>query len=334
MGNPLLDISATVNAEFLAKYGLDANNAILAEDKHQPIYADVVKDFEVEYIAGGATQNSIRVAQWMLGSPATAYMGSVGKDEYADTLKAKASEGGTNVVYQVDESVPAGTCAVLITGNDRSLVANISAANNYKESHLDANMAVVESAQIYYISGFFLTVSPPSIMKVGAHAAANNKIFTMNLAAPFICQFFKDPLMAALPYVDILFGNETEYADFAKANLGESFAYGATLGDVAKTVAELPKENAERKRIVVVTQGAEPTLIYADGELKEYPIVACTSEEIIDTNGAGDAWVGGFLAALAKGKSIEECTKAAGYAAKVVICRSGCTYPEKPDYTL
>jgi len=71
------------------RYGLDANNAILAEDKHQPIYADVVKDFEVEYIAGGATQNSIRVAQWMLGAPATAYMGSVGKDAYADTLKVR-----------------------------------------------------------------------------------------------------------------------------------------------------------------------------------------------------------------------------------------------------
>jgi hypothetical protein len=43
-------------------------------------YAEMVKDYEVEYIAGGATQNSIRVAQWMLGAPCTAYIGSVGKD--------------------------------------------------------------------------------------------------------------------------------------------------------------------------------------------------------------------------------------------------------------
>ena len=38
MGNPLLDISAQVDKEFLEKYGLELDNAILAEDKHQPMY--------------------------------------------------------------------------------------------------------------------------------------------------------------------------------------------------------------------------------------------------------------------------------------------------------
>jgi adenosine kinase len=34
----------------------------------------------VDYIAGGATQNSVRVAQWILGlKNATAYFGCVGK---------------------------------------------------------------------------------------------------------------------------------------------------------------------------------------------------------------------------------------------------------------
>ena len=31
----------------------------------------------------------------------------------------------------------------------------------------------------------------------------------MNLSAPFICDFFDKPMMDALPYVDVLFGNET-----------------------------------------------------------------------------------------------------------------------------
>ena len=34
--------------------------------------------------------------------------------------------------------------------------------------------------------------------------------------------------------------------------------------------------------------------------------LACDEQEkLVDTNGAGDAFVGGFLAALAKGKDIE-----------------------------
>ena len=35
-------------------------------------------------------------------------------------------------VYQIDESTETGTCAAAIMDNERSLVANLAAANNYK----------------------------------------------------------------------------------------------------------------------------------------------------------------------------------------------------------
>jgi adenosine kinase len=86
---------------------------------------------------------------------------------FGKTLREKAEEGGTTVEYMVDPEAPTGTCAVLVTGINRSLVANISAANNYKETHLaEVGWKHVEAAEIFYISGFFLTVSPPSILKV------------------------------------------------------------------------------------------------------------------------------------------------------------------------
>lgn len=47
---------------------------------------------------------------------------------------------------------------------------------------------------------------------------------------------------------------------------------------------------------------------------------------------AGDAFVGGFLSQLVQEKPIEDCVKAGCYAANVIIQRSGCTYPEKPDF--
>ena len=61
---------------------------------------------------------------------------------------------------------------------------------------------LVESAKFFYISGFFLTVSPETIAKVGQHAADTNKTFMMNLAAPFISEvpIFKDRLMASSEY--------------------------------------------------------------------------------------------------------------------------------------
>jgi adenosine kinase len=46
-------------------------------------------------------------------------------------------------------------------------------------------------------------------MRICEHTDTHNKIFCTNLSAPFICEFFGDRLMKAMPYVDYLFGNET-----------------------------------------------------------------------------------------------------------------------------
>ena len=135
----------------------------------------------MQYVAGGATQNSIRAAQWLLQVPgATSYFGCVGDDEHAQKLRAAASAGGVNVSfiqcainheiaaqhfcpctvassksdaacrvlvalrcqqtssamaqvqYHVDKATPTGTCATAVMGGERSLVANLAAANNYQ----------------------------------------------------------------------------------------------------------------------------------------------------------------------------------------------------------
>ena len=191
MGNPLLDISAVVPTEFLDKYDLKLNNAVLAEEKHAPMYDDMVKNFEVEYIAGGATQNSIRVAQWMLGAPkSAAYMGCVGKDSFGDEMIKACEAEGVHVNYMVDEATPTGTCGVLVNGGERSLCAALNAANNYKIAHLEQpeNWKLVEDAKFFYSAGFFLTVSPDSMLKVAKHSAEKGKTYTMNLSAPFLME--------------------------------------------------------------------------------------------------------------------------------------------------
>ena len=96
---------------------------------------------DVQYIAGGATQNSVRVAQWMLkDAGATSYIGCVGKDKYAEKMRAVCTQDGVNVQYMEDASTPTGTCAVCVLNKDRSLVANLAAANNYKVEHLQLSL--------------------------------------------------------------------------------------------------------------------------------------------------------------------------------------------------
>uniref|UniRef100_A0A0P4W5R7 adenosine kinase n=2 Tax=Scylla olivacea TaxID=85551 RepID=A0A0P4W5R7_SCYOL len=330
VGNPLLDIAVNTDSEYLKKYELEPNNAILAEKKHEPMYKEMAGMAGVEYLAGGATQNSMRVAQWILRKKHCAtFMGSVGKDSFSKTLEEKAEEAGVKVRYQKQDDHPTGTCAVVITKNGacRSLVANLAAANHFSKSHLDVpeNKALLEKAKFYYISGFFLTVSPETIQTIGKHACEHNKVFSMNLSAPFLCEHFKKPMMAAFPYIDILFSNETEAAKFSEVQ-----GFGLTdIREIALKTASLPKENEKRSRIVVFTQGADNVILAKDGKVKEFPVVRLPEEKLIDTNGAGDAFVGGFLAQLVQGRDVADCIKCGIWAATEIIQRSGCTFP--PD---
>lgn len=329
MGNPLLDLSANVAEGYLKKYDLKANDSILAEDKHKPMYQELVDMFPVDYIAGGATQNSIKVAQWMIGVPrATTFIGCIGKDKFGEILKEKAEGVGVRTAYYVQDEEPTGTCAALICGYNRSLCANLAAANLYKKSHLDQkeNWALVEKAKYYYIAGFFLTVSTDSMLAIAKHAAENGKTFMMNLSAPFLCEFFKDQQTSVLPYVDILFGNESEAEVFAKVhNFGTE-----DLSEIASKLASWTKINSTRPRIVVITHGDQPAIV-ANGphDIKKYPIIPVDKENIADTNGAGDAFVGGFLSQLVQGKSMDDCVRGAHFAANLIIQHSGCTFPQR-----
>jgi len=94
----------------------------------------------------------------------------------------------------------------------------------------------------------------------------------------------------------------------------------------------MPKASGVRARTVVFTQGAGCTIVATGGVVTKYNVDALPAELLVDTNGAGDAFVGGFLAMLSKGKEIKECVEAGHWASRVVIQRSGCTFPEKCDY--
>lgn len=106
--------------------------------------------------------------------------------------------------------------------------------------------------------------------------------------------------------------------------------------------------------------------VCTDDKVQTFPVLKIDPKDIVDTNGAGDAFVGGkifqcfplihfqvlcclsfvfcaflfkfflcasgFLSGLVQEKPLNQCVKAAHYAANVIIRRAGCTFPEKPDF--
>lgn len=162
-------------------------------------------------------------------------------------------------------------------------------------------------------------------MELAKQASENNKPLVLSLSAPFIPQFFKDPVDASAPYWDYIIGNETEAAAYAEAHSLPS----SEPKDVVTHLANLPKENGKRKRVAIVTQGTEPTLVAIQGEegVKEFPVHAIDKSKINDCNGAGDAFAGGFVAGIVQGKSLETAIDMGQWLARLSIQELGPSYP-------
>lgn len=86
-----------------------------------------------------------------------------------------------------------------------------------------------------------------------------------------------------------------------------------------------------RPRIVVLTHGKNNIVVaYSNSpdRMQSFPVPQMSDDEIVDTNGAGDSFVGGFLAYRLMNRSMPECIEAGTYAAQEIIKQSGCVFPK------
>lgn len=329
--NPLLDISAHVSAEFLAKYNVQPAAAALVTPEQMGIYADLEQQEGVSYIPGGSGLNTARVAQWIAQAPAqsfVSYVGCTADDKYGKILKEAAEKDGVRMLVETTTAAPTGSCAVCITGKERSLVANLAAANLITAEHVDS--ADVKTAQqesaLFYLTGFTLTINVEYVLTVAKRCREVGGLFMMNLSAPFIIQFFGEQLEKVLPYVDVVFSNDDEAKVFSTVK-----GFGTEdVAEIAKKTAALPY-NGTGERLVIFTQGSKPTVYASASTSGAVEVTPIDADKIIDTNGAGDAFVGGYLAGAGAGRSVEDSIRLGNYAAGVIIQHDGCTYPAVPE---
>ncbi len=330
VGNPLLDMTVTGNPSLLAKYHLQEDDAIIAGPKQTGLFDELISSYSPRFQAGGATQNSIRVAQWLLQSPgATIFFGCVGNDDRAEILRSVAKEAGVDVHYQVNDTISTGVCAAIISGENRSLVAQLGAADYFQHEWVEQQKwDLIKQAQFFYIGGFVFPVCNQVIFDIARHAAETKKTLIMNLSATYLCKYYADMHLDILPYIDILFGNGKEATEFCRLRNIDA----DNVGEMALKISAMPKANSDRERICVFTNGNRPAVAATKGEVTEHPIVRINRKEIRDTNGCGDAFVGGFLSQLVQGKPLSECLRCGFYAGSVVVRHWGCSYPEKHDF--
>ena len=62
-----------------------------------------------------------------------------------------------------------------------------------------------------------------------------------------------------------------------------------SIANIAKEIQKVVKGG---KGTVVITQGAEPTIVASEGKCEEFPTPELAGDKIVDSNGAGDSFVG------------------------------------------
>ena len=88
-------------------------------------------------------------------------MGCIGKDRFGEILEERTRAAGVNVTYQYNEGTPTGTCAVLITGKQRSAPSTVSgrlpSRRRRRITQLKIKNRKLPLLQAF-AGGFFLTV--------------------------------------------------------------------------------------------------------------------------------------------------------------------------------
>lgn len=324
----------------LYRYKLNANDSILASDIHNDLPSELVEKYKVDYTAGGAGQNVMRVVASILkrqGIEAEVmFSGCVGKDDYGKQMEERASADGVITKYAyAQDGTPTGTCAVLLTnqGKNRSNCAFLGASQKFSHQHLVDNWKqLVETTDIIYITGFLLPVCTNLFTLLGNHIAQqgdHNKRFALNLSATYVSAAFGTALDETIKFVDIVFGNDDEAIAFSDHK-------GWSLRDVEEIAKKIALESKVRNtvpRLVVITQGERPVVVAehkGNGrvETKLFPVEQLSDDKVVDTNGAGDSFCGGFLSQFIQKKNLDQCVKFGNYAAREIIQVSGIVMPK------
>ena len=99
-------------------------------------------------------------------------------------------------------------------------------------------------------------------------------------------------------------------------------------------IANEPYNRNDQQRRVIITQGKDNVLLAKtnDTQIQEFETIKLKDEEIVDTNTAGDAFAGAFLAQFVQNKPIDVCIKCGNFAACEVIQHSGCTFRKEINF--
>lgn len=221
---------------------------------------------------------------------------------------------GVRSRYVVDGDSPTTVVGVAVPpSKQRSLVFTTGAPSKafceqYAARFLDSETRrLLLCGRVLYSAAWMAFVSMPLVQHAAdeflAEAPRDTRTFAYNLASEMLMREpHRAAQLATLARAGLIFGNESEFR--ALADLWPQLPPDAPLAHVVRRVATLGRHG---RAWAVCTCGADDTLVSdgdSDAPVQRFPVLAIASSAIVDTTGAGDAFVGGFLCAWARQRCV------------------------------
>lgn len=282
------------------------NADLLVRAPRHPRAGETVLGSTLDVLPGGKGANQA-VAAARLGAP-TALVGAVGSDAFAGPALSGLRAAGVDLAAVAVHDGPTGVALVTVAEDGENTIVVVPGAN----ARVDAG-AVAAHREL--VAGAAVVVVQGEIPRSGteAAAAATRGRLLVNLA-PVV-----EVDVTVLADADPLVVNEHEAA-LALAALDPAPA-PADEESVARALL------ARGVRSVVVTLGARGALVAtAEGVTR----VAAPRVPVVDTTGAGDAFVGALAAHLARGAGLVPAARTAARVGAYAVGRAGAQ-PSYPD---
>jgi len=340
-GSPLMDCIGDVSKEFISRYEIELDTTIHRKLGDIPFLNDFLINANVTNVPGGCQFNAMRIFNWMLDKDETdivGFLGSVGDDEYYGNIYQDLLLTENIIpVFECINNETTGLCLVVCCNKDRAHITDLGASTSISEDFFDRNLNKFKHVKLIYTELFIVKTRRELCYKLAELGLKNDVTYGFNLPSAFFLENFKSDILRLCEYADIIFANAAEAITFCKIlNIKSQ----ETAEDLAEQLCtKIKKINKNKRRIVVVTNGPLPAACceydhYRQKRtyLESFPVKNVSQENIVDTNGAGDSFAGGFLSQLMKGKTLDKCMKAGHWAASVIIQKRGCQIPNDIRY--